>query len=93
VALDIVVRPGDGGEFTVEVAEGTAVTEVTVVASDRFLAGLDVPDAPTVEVVREAVALLLGQRPDGTLAAEIDLDEVAADDDDFVPELQSRLGF
>jgi hypothetical protein len=93
VALDIVVRPGDGGEFTVEVAEGTAVTEVTVVASDRFLAGLDVPDAPTIEVVREAVALLLGQRPDGTLAAEIDLDEVAADDDDFVPELQSRLGF
>ena len=93
MALDIVVRPGDGGEFTVEVAEGTAVTEVTVVASDRFLAGLDVPDAPTIEVVREAVALLLGQRPDGTLAAEIDLDEVAADDDDFVPELQSRLGF
>jgi hypothetical protein len=93
VALDIVVRPGDGGEFTVEVAEGTAVTEVTVVASDRFLAGLDVPDAPTVEVVREAVALLLGQRPDGTQAAEIDLDEVAAADDDFVPELQSRLGF
>jgi hypothetical protein len=93
VALDIVVRPGDGGEFTVEVAEGTAVTEVTVVASDRFLAGLDVPDAPTVEVVREAVALLLGQRPDGTLAAEIDLDDIAAEDEDFVPELQSRLGF
>ncbi|HEY0358915.1 MAG TPA: hypothetical protein VGD11_10055 [Mycobacteriales bacterium] len=93
MALDIVVRPGDGGEFTVEVAEGTAVTEVTVVASDRFLAGLDVPDAPTVEVVREAVALLLGQRPDGTLAAEIDLDDIAAEDEDFVPELQSRLGF
>ncbi|MCW2566928.1 MAG: hypothetical protein JWN54_1025 [Mycobacterium sp.] len=93
MALEIVVRPGDGGEFTVEVAEGTAVTEVTVVASDRFLAGLDVPDAPTVEVVREAVALLLGQRPDGTLAAEIDLDDIAAEDEDFVPELQSRLGF
>jgi hypothetical protein len=93
VALEIVVRSADGGEFTVEVAEGSAVTELSVVASDRFLAGLDVPDAPTVEVVREAVALLLDQRPAATLAAEIDLDEVAADDDDFVPELQSRLGF
>jgi hypothetical protein len=91
--LDIAVRPGDGGEFTVDIAEGATVTSVTVVTSDRFLAGLDVPDAPTVEVVREAVAVLLDQRPDGTLADEIDLDEVAAADDEFVPELQSRLGF
>jgi hypothetical protein len=93
VALDIVVRHADGGEFTVEVADGPTVTEVSVVASDRFLAGLDVPDAPTAEVVREAVALLLDQRPPGTLAAEIDLDDMAAEDEDFVPELQSRLGF
>jgi hypothetical protein len=93
VPLDIVVRPADGGEFTVEVADGTAVTELSVVASERFLTGLDVPDASIEEVVREAVALLLDQRGPGLLAAEIDLDDVAADDEEFVPELQSRLGF
>ncbi|MCW2612370.1 MAG: hypothetical protein QOC93_1661 [Actinomycetota bacterium] len=93
MALDIVVRPSDGGEFTVEVADGAAVTRVSVVASERFLTGLDAPDAPAEEVVREAVALLLDERPPGQLADQIDLDEVAAEDEEFVPELQSRLGF
>jgi hypothetical protein len=93
MAVDIEVQPVGAGEFTVEVDDGSGVTEVSVVASERFLTDLDVPDAPVVEIVREAVALLLLQ-PSGTaLADEIDLEEVAGEDEGFVAELQSRLGF
>jgi phage tail sheath gpL-like len=92
MSIDIDVRQVDGGEFTVDVDDGKQVAAVSVVASERFLAELDVPDAPVEEVVREAVVILL-DRPAGSLGDEIDLEEVAGDDEEFVPELQSRLGF
>jgi phage tail sheath gpL-like len=93
VKLDIEVRPVGGGEYAVAVKEGAAVSEVSVVASERFLAELDAPDAPVEEVVREAVVVILDQRPGGDLGDEIDLEDVAGYDEAFVPELQSRLGF
>jgi hypothetical protein len=93
IRLDIEVRPVGAGEFTVAVKEGAAVSEVAVVASERFLAELDVPDAPAEEVVREAVVVLLDLRDGEPLGDEIDLDDVAGYDEEFVPELQSRLGF
>jgi hypothetical protein len=93
VRLDIEVRPVGGGEFTVAVKEGAAVSEVSVMASERFLAELDTPDAPVEEVVREAVVVILDLRSGTGLGDEIDLEDVAGDDEDFVPELQSRLGF
>jgi hypothetical protein len=92
MALDIEVSPAGAGEFTVAVKEGSAVSELTVLAPDRFVAELDVPDAPIEEVVREAVVVLL-DHGDRALADEVDLEEVAAEDEDFVPDLQSRLGF
>ena len=82
-----------GGEFTVAVKEGAAVSEVSVMASERFLAELDTPDAPVEEVVREAVVVILDLRSGSDLGDEIDLEDVAGDDEEFVPELQSRLGF
>ncbi|HEY0485111.1 MAG TPA: hypothetical protein VGD72_02540 [Mycobacteriales bacterium] len=91
--LDIEVRPVGGGEFTVAVKEGAAVSEVSVMASERFLAELDTPDAPVEEVVREAVVVILDLRSGSDLGDEIDLEDVAGDDEEFVPELQSRLGF
>jgi hypothetical protein len=93
MSIDIEVRQLDGGEFTVDVDDGAGVSEVSVVASERFLADLDVPDAAAEEIVREAVVVLLDRRSPGTLEGEIDLEEVAGDDEEFVPELQSRLGF
>jgi hypothetical protein len=93
MALDIEVRPLGAGEFSVAVDDGSGVIEASVVASERFLVDLDVPDAPVEEIVREAVALLLLQRPGAPLGDDIDLEDVAGEDEDFVAELQSRLGF
>jgi hypothetical protein len=93
MSIGIEVRQVDGGEFTVDVDDGAGVSEVSVVASERFLSELDVPDAAAEEIVREAVVVLLDRRPPGSLEGDIDLEEVAGDDEEFVPELQSRLGF
>jgi hypothetical protein len=90
MTLDIEVQSVGGGEFTVEVGNGAALA---VVASDRFVVELDVPDTPVEEIVREAVALLLDRRPGGVLGDELDLEEIAGAEDDFAPDLQSRLGF
>jgi hypothetical protein len=92
MTLDIQVQSDGAGEFTVKVDDGTEVTELSVIASDRFLAELDVPDAPVEEVVREAVVIVLDRRL-GTAGAEIDLEYLAGDDEDFAAEVQSRLGF
>jgi hypothetical protein len=93
MTVQIVVEPAGGGEFAVEVNDGDSVAAVTVVASERFLADLDVPDAPVDEIVREAVGLLLDRRPAAALGEDVDLEELAGDDEEFVAELQSRLGF
>jgi hypothetical protein len=92
MTLDIEVQSDGSGEFTVKVDDGTEVTELSVIASDRFLAELDVPDAPVEEVVREAVVIVLDRRL-GAAGTEIDLEYLAGDDEDFAAELQSRLGF
>jgi hypothetical protein len=76
--LDIHVQPLGPGEYGVYMS-GDLENELSVVVSDQFLADLDAPNVSTDEVVREAVVYL------------VDLDDTAAEDDDLLPELQSRL--
>jgi hypothetical protein len=88
VHLDIQVEPLGPGEYGVYVS-GDRVSDLSVVVTDQFLAELDVPSASVDEVVREAVVYLVEH--DAPVGDTIDLDEAAANDEDFVPELQSRL--
>ncbi len=85
------VLPMGPHEYAVTVSEGMVTTNHRVTISERFLDDLGIWELDEKRLVEETFAYLLERVPASAIQNDVDLDSVADEHDDYIPEVKTRL--
>ncbi len=78
-------------EYAVTVSEGMVTTNHHVAVSERFIDDLGIWELDEKRLVEETFAYLLERVPASAISHDVDLDKVADEHDDYIPEVKTRL--
>ena len=85
------VLPMGPHEYAVTVSEGPVTTNHHVTVSERFIDDLGIWELDEQRLVEETFAFLLERVTASEISHDVDLDKVADEHDDYVPEVKTRL--
>ncbi len=78
-------------EYAVTVSEGGVTTNHRVTVSERFVDDLGIWELDEERLVTETFAYLLERVPASAIPHDVDLESVADERDDYIPEIKTRL--